>query len=342
MVLEKRSTRFGAALIIFAVLLRLAGAWGIFAQAFRQPQMQQPEQAGGVIRETTGSLAPTESSAATQPPPTQVPSTAPAPPPTEPIPVSYGFSEADGQYLHLAYASDCKYRPNLQNLLMKALEWDLSGAEPKVLIIHSHSSESYTRQAGQTYQETAMFRTLNESYNMIAVGDALAEALEAAGIGVIHDRQIHDYPSYNDAYNHTRNAIRSYLDQYPTIQVVLDLHRDAAQNPDGSQFATGAVVNGQKVAQLMLVVGSGSASNHPNWQENLSAAVKLQVLLEKLAPGITRPSILRGQRFNQDLSAGALLVEVGSAGNTLQEALGTIPVLAQALALLMHGANQTE
>lgn len=338
MLLEKRSTRFGAALIIFAVILRLIGAWEIIAQAFRQPEIGAGETPDSMIRDTTGAVHPSRETESVSP--EEVTS---APPVTAPEPEKLQFFAEDMQYVRVEYASDCKYRPDLEALLGKELDWGLSGEAPTVLIIHSHSSESYTKLAGQSYSETANYRTLNEAYNMIAVGDLLTKLLTEAGIAVVHDRQIHDYPSYTEAYNNSRSAVREYLIQYPTIQVVLDLHRDAALNPDGSQYATSAVVNGEKVAQLMLVVGSNaSGSNHPGWQENLAAAVKLQAVLEKNAPGITRQTILRAQRFNQDLSAGALIVEVGSAGNTLQEAFGAVPVLAQALVELMYGANRGE
>ena len=130
---------------------------------------------------------------------------------------------------------------------------------------------------------------------MVAVGDILAAQLEAMGIVVIHDRENHDYPSYSAAYGNSRKSVEAYLQQYPSIQVVLDLHRDAALNADGSQYATAATVGGQRSAQIMLVVGTDwLGGNHPNWQENLSLALKLQVLLEQENPGITRRTVLRG------------------------------------------------
>lgn len=333
MLTEKRSTRFGAALIIFAVLVRLLSSLtGSAVRAIRQPE----ETTGTIIRETAGPLQSRPQTQVTVPPTqTDPPETQPTVPEPEPL----LFSAADLSHIRVQYASDCSHRPNLEKLLLRKLNWDLTGDEPTVLILHTHASESYTPQPGQNYQESADYRTLNEGYNMVAVGDYLTKLLENAGISVLHDRSIHDYPSYTQAYTNSRDAVRAYLQQYPTIQVVLDLHRDAAENPDGSQYATSCTANGQKVAQLMLVVGTNASGNyHPNWQENLAAAVKLQVLLEQMAPGITRQTILRAQRFNHDLSAGAMIVEVGTAGNTLDEAMGAIPYLAEALISLMHGA----
>ena len=333
MMTEKRSTRFGAAMIIFAILLRLfSGIWAGPVRAIRQNEASEPE--GMLLRPTAGATTAPETQ-------TSIPQT--VPPDTQPQPTqppAAVFSQEDLAAVRVQYAADCSYRPDLQPLLLQPLYWDLSGSEPTVLIVHSHASESYTRQSGQDYTESADFRTLDPDYNMIAVGDYLTELLTNAGICVLHDRQIHDYPSYTAAYSNSRASVQWYLSQYPSIQVVLDLHRDAAENADGSQYATAAVVNGQQVAQLMLVVGTNASGNyHPNWKDNLATALKLQVLMEKAAPGITRQTIVRAQRFNHDLSTGALLVEVGTAGNTLQEAMGAIPVLADALAQLIRGAN---
>ena len=174
---------------------------------------------------------------------------------------------------------------------------------------------------------------------MLSIGDRVAQILEAAGISVIHDRTLHDYPSYNGSYLDAREAMESYLAQYPSIRLVLDLHRDAAEDGDG-QMDTSAQVNGAESAQVMLVVGTDEGGlEHPQWQDNLSLALKLGVQLERLYPGICRPISLRTERFNQDLSAGALLIEVGAAGNTHAEALTAAEALAQAIAALAQGAN---
>ena len=97
-------------------------------------------------------------------------------------------------------------------------------------------------------------------------------------------------------------------------------------------------MDGAASAQIMFVVGTnGTGLKHPNWKENLALALKLQVQMERIASGICRNINLRGQRFNQDKSPGALLVEVGAAGNTREEALRAVEVLAQAILDLSHG-----
>ena len=241
------------------------------------------------------------------------------------------FSAEDTSLLDIRYSSS--HRPDLEALLTTPLTWDLTGEAPAVLILHTHTTESYTKTT-EVYQETSAFRTLDERYNMLSVGDALAEALEAAGIRVIHDREIHDYPSYNGSYTHARKSIQAYLQEYPSVCLVLDLHRDASGDLN-DQFRPTVTVDGESAAQLMLVMGAG----HSGWEENLALGVKLHAQLERIAPGIMRPISLRSQRFNQDLCSGALLIEVGAAGNTHEEAIRAAQVLAQAIQALRGGTE---
>lgn len=334
--IEKRSARFGAAILIFAILTRLLG----FVSTPRaQAEGFLPHRPSGGISMGTGTI-PVTTIPTTVFQPTTIPTQPPQLPTQPPLPPAAVIAQADMDLVRFRYATDCPHQTQLQPLLLQPLVWQLAGDEPTVLILHSHASESYTRQPGQEYAETSDYRTLDLEYNMVAVGDTLAALLEAAGIGVIHDRQIHDYPSYNQAYDNSRRSVESYLEAYPSIRLVLDLHRDAALNADGSQYATSATVDGQKAAQLMLLIGSDPGSGiHPNWEENLALALKMQVVLEKENPGITRRTVLRGCTFHQELSSGMLIVEVGTAGNTLQEAKLAMQPLAAAIIALQSGAN---
>ena len=155
----------------------------------------------------------------------------------------------------------------------------------------------------------------------------------------MHDREFHDYPSYNSAYTQARKAIQANMQAHPGILLVLDLHRDAA-GEGGRQLGTHVTVAGRETAQLMTVLGVGrSGLENPRWEDNLSLALKLQLLLEAQAPGITRPLSLRPQRFNQDLAPYTLLIEVGTAGNTQEEALRATRLLADALIRLKAGTE---
>lgn len=253
-----------------------------------------------------------------------VPRFAESPPPAIPAPTEPPlpfFSDASSIELYNA----CGKHPDVDKLLAEPLDWNLRGEAPTVLILHTHTTESYTRQ-DEPYRESAAWRTLDEGYNMLSIGKRVAELLEQSGIPVIRDTDLHDYPSYNGSYTDARKSIRTVLKENKEIRLVLDLHRDASG--DGrSQMRTMASVGGKNTAQLMLVMGT----NFEGYEQNLSLALKLHALLEQRAPGIMRPLQLRASRFNQDLSPGALLIEVGAAGNTHQEALRAAEQLAQAI-----------
>lgn len=260
-------------------------------------------------------------------PESPAPSVPAASAPTEDAPTEPPRAETPEEP-EITYA--CNLRPDIPALLEEKAVLHLRQAVPTVLILHTHTTESYTKD-GEAYAESADYRTLDEAYNMVSIGAEVARKLEAGGVSVLHDRLLHDYPSYNGSYTHARKAIQKVLEENPAIQLVLDLHRDAADTPAG-QLRTAAQVQGEDSAQLMLVVGSNaSGRRHPDWERNLALALQLQSCLEACAPGITRPIVLRGQRFNQDLSPGALLVEVGAAGNTHAEAIRAADVLAEAI-----------
>ncbi len=247
-------------------------------------------------------------------------------PTEEPLP-----SFSDPEAVELYYG--CRVSPDIGELLVQPLSWDLTGEGPTVLILHTHTTESYTKN-GESYREVSQWRTLDEEYNMLKIGEHLVELLKQKGITAVQDREIHDYPSYNGSYTHARKSVEAWLTEYPTIQLVLDLHRDASGG-DSGQLRTLAEVDGERSAQLMVVLGT----NHERYEENLCLGLKLHAALEQLSPGVARPLQLRGQRFNQDLCPGMLLIEVGAAGNTQEEALRASGVLAEAVALLARGTG---
>ena len=271
--------------------------------------------------------APTTQAPAAEAPTTAAPEAASEAPP-DPGPAPFRPEEAEA----IGLRGSCSYEVDKAELLLRPLDWpDTPG--PKVLIIHSHSCESYTQSEGHTYVPDANFRTLELSCNMIAVGDALAEALGKLGIELIHDRSLNDYPSYNRSYAVAREKIAAYLEQYPSIVMVLDLHRDALEQPVRETVER----DGQTLAPLMLVVGTDEGGlRHPHWQANLSCALKLQALGNRDAPSLFKRISFRASRFNGDMSPGALIVEVGSTENTLEEACASMPYLARYVEALLR------
>lgn len=193
---------------------------------------------------------------------------------------------------------------------------------PSVLIIHTHGSEAYSPSDGDDYSPTDTYRTADTQYNMIKVGDRIEEYFRGAGIGVIHDRRLFDYPSYNGAYTRALDAINEHLEANPSIKIVLDVHRDALITPDGEPFGSTVKQDGKKCSQVLLVVGTNEGGlAHPEWKENLKFALRLEREMEVLYPGLVRNLNLRSERFNQHATPGSLIVEVGANGNTLREAL---------------------
>ena len=194
---------------------------------------------------------------------------------------------------------------------------------PQILILHTHGSEAYTPAGNETIVWSGDHRTTDTRCNVVRVGDEMAEVFGQAGISVLHDRTLYDYPDYSGAYDRSLKAIQSYLAQYPSIHFILDVHRDAIEDSQGNEYKVVSDIDGVgTAAQLTLVVGSdGSGLTHPNWMENLRLAVALQEDLLTSYPTLMRPVLLRNSRYNQHATTGSLLVEVGAAGNSPEEAV---------------------
>lgn len=324
-----RVLRTGAAAIALAVVLKIFTSVPLPTKLFNAQSVSRWViylETGRILAETVPATQ------ATEPTPTVIEKE----PPEEPRRLS--FSPSDGDLVNIRSSWDCTLTP--RELVMEPLDWDLTGDEPTVLIYHTHAMESYTPQTGEDYTEEVPFRTADLDYNMVSIGTRLAELLENAGISVLHDTTLHDAASYNGSYASSRETVEKYLAQYPSIRLVLDIHRDAAEDGSGHQVAATAETAQGDTARLMLVLGSEAGGLYnPNWQENYALAVKLQAVLEQESPGLCRELHLTDQRYNQDLSPGALLIEVGAAGNSHDEALRAMTPLAEAIAALAKGAN---
>ena len=213
------------------------------------------------------------------------------------------------------------------------------GDGPKVLIYHSHATEAYTMDGTDMYQESDYYRTLDTQQNMVRIGEEMAAVFEAAGIGVIHDDTLYDYPDYNASYGRSLEGVAALLKQYPSVELVLDVHRDALEADDGTIYkvVAGSVDN---CAQVMMVVGTDAGgASHPNWRVNLALALSIQDALGRKWATLARPTVLRPSRFNQHLSTGSILVEVGTHGNTLQEAITAARLYARTVVELMTQAQ---
>lgn len=214
--------------------------------------------------------------------------------------------------------------------------------EPQVLVFHTHATESFELYDSSTYDIRNTWRSTNNAKNMVAVGNALVKELEDAGIGVIHNNTQHDYPSYNGSYDRSAKTIQSYLDEYPSIKIALDLHRDAIQREDKLIVKPVVEINGKKAAQVMIITGSDDGTmNVPKWRENLRFAAALQDAIEQDYPQLTRPIFFCYRKYNMDKTTGSLLIEVGSNGNTLDECVYSAQLVGKSLAKLLTNDNKT-
>lgn len=213
------------------------------------------------------------------------------------------------------------------------------GKGPEILIVHTHATEAYTQSDQDLYTESDPYRTTDDGHNVLRVGDEMAAAFAQAGLNVLHDRTLHDYPNYNGAYGRSKQTVEEYLAAYPSISIVLDVHRDALVGEDETIYKAVADQNTlTDCAQVMLVVGTDqSGIEHPNWQQNLALAIALNKALNEQAPTLARPITLRSSAFNQQLSPGSLLVEVGGHGNTLSESVTAARNFAQIAAPVIKG-----
>lgn len=338
---QKQAFRVGSLSILLAILLRMvcSNALGESASVFSQPRLASfliYSETGREVNLATPTTSATTSAATTapmaepEPEPEPMPETNVLQLPTE----KAVFAEGDIQYLTTNV--ECSKNPNWEKLLTQPVNWDLTGSEPTILIIHTHGTEAFTPTAGTQYTEYGgEYRTKDERYNMISVGAELARLLQEAGLSVIHDRTAYDLNDYLDSYDNSRAAVQQHLREHPTIKMVIDLHRDSALRADGTQWASRGTVNGQSAAKVMMVVGT----NHANWETSLSIAEKLTVTMERNHDGMARDLNLRSQRFNQDLAMGALIAEIGAAGNTHEEAIRGVAVLAEAIVELAIGSE---
>lgn len=241
-------------------------------------------------------------------------------------------------YLHtgdIYIANRAQKQPDVAALASAPVNITLSDG-PQILIIHSHGSEAYTPFGTDVYEESDPYRTTNYNYNVVRVGEEIARVFRESGFEVIHDTTLYDYPSYSEAYDRSLAAAERWLNQYPSIQVVLDIHRDALAAEDGTIYKAVSSEDGEQAAQVMLVVGTDGTKKHPLWQENLTFAMRLQQQLLDDHDTLARPMVLRASRYNQHLSVGSVLVEVGTHGNTLQEAILGARLFAQSAAKVLE------
>lgn len=204
--------------------------------------------------------------------------------------------------------------------------------EPQILIMHTHATESYVPSADTPYDPSYAFRNTDTGRNMTAVGQVMADTLNSLGYNTLHDSTLHDYPSYNGSYDNSKRTVKEYLAKYPSIKIVLDVHRDAVER-DGRIINPLVTINGKEYAQIMIISGADNGyMNMPNYKENLKFASAVQNRAAKKYPGLMRPVLFDYRNYNQQLTTGSILVEIGTHGSTLQQAKNSARAFAYSLA----------
>ena len=350
-----------------ALALRVVPGGGALALLFCSPgaALALWQQAGAEPQQAKPAAAPVIELPQPTPEPTARPTTSPTPQPTEepeatPAPtvtvppgvqatapiIDRTFGQGSGQgYVTLAAGSIKNATDEPDSTLAAAAQGALpfavtpGSADPQVLILHTHATETYQTWDTPVYDPGFTARTKDTTLNMCAVGEAMTKVLNDAGITTLHDTTLHDSPSYTESYARSAQTARRYLEEYPSIKVVLDVHRDAMESGD-ARVRPLTTLDGQPTAQVMIIAGcnNGSTVQLPNWRLNLCFAAKWEERMETLYPGLTRP-VLCGYRFyNQDVCPGALLIEIGGHANTVQQAVRAGQYAAKALAALFGGS----
>ncbi len=251
------------------------------------------------------------------------------------IPMDLSLSMYGNTYIN----NSTGYTPDTKALLNKDLKKDngivplSAGNSPTVLIIHTHGTEAYSQDGAKYCDDSKEYaRSSDARQSVIAVGETVSEILNKNGIPTAHCKILHDSVQYKDSYARAEETIKKYLEEYPTIKLVIDIHRDAIIKSSGEIVRPVTEVAGEAAAQVMCVVGSDWAGDeHDAWENNLSLALKLRQELNSKYENICRPVFLKGNTYNQELTEYSLLIEVGSSGNSLNEAQRSAKLIAEAL-----------
>ena len=227
---------------------------------------------------------------------------------------------------------------DFSDLLEQGLPFHLEKTDqPQVLIYHTHATESYTSDDYGYYLKSDSSRTTDTSRNTIRVGKAIADILNSNGIVTINDETLHDAKAYTGSYDRSANTVKDYLEKYPTIKVIIDGHRDAITQNNGTKIKPTVEINGKNAAQIMILSGceSGDITNFPNWKENLRVNLQLQKQIENDYPGLARAMSFKSCKYNFDIMNGSMLIEIGSEANTLEEAIYSGELIGNALVKIL-------
>lgn len=249
------------------------------------------------------------------------------------------FGSSGEEYDNFSVKNSTDYNIDYQQLLSNELGFEITDSDsPQVLIVHTHTTESFLINDNGYYYTDYPFRSNDSSRNMVAVGDEIVKSLKSKGIPTVHATEIHD-TTYTGSYSRSEQTIYKYIEKYPDIKVILDIHRDAVGYDDErGKYKPTFTYNGKKAAQIMIMSGYDPYNSYGlgHWQENLTFALKIQQKAEELYPGMTRPLYFGDFAYNMFINNGSLLIEVGTETNTLSEAKYTGELLGNVIADVLN------
>lgn len=256
------------------------------------------------------------------------------------VPADISHADADEDSTH-ELSDEIRIQINQIKVDDKPIE--MTGDGPKILIYHSHSRESYRQDPRNPYKEAyaEAYRSNDMDYTVVKVGSVLAQYLTDRGLAVLHDKTNHEKGNYNASYTRSLETLKKRMADYESLQMFIDIHRNAyGKNSRKTPDEDVVVINGERVARLMLVVGTGEGvvggfNEKPNWKENAKLAIKLTNKLNELYPGLAKDVYYKNGRYNQHVSTNAILVEVGSNLTTLAEAERAAEYLAEAISQII-------
>ncbi len=328
----------------------------MLGQSFLDLSLKKDGTEGPAETAPTPSESETSASQSTEGPTVAATTPSPAPTPTEPtdiyaydaskipsgmlgvLPLDLSLSSYGQSYI---FDQSNAYDPDLSSLssIKVSTEGVYPSDAPLVLILHTHGTEAYTPEGlAWYYPDAELGRSNDIEKNVVSLGARLAERLSELGIPALHCEVMHDVESYSGAYDKSAETIRRYLSEYPSIQYVIDLHRDAIQRSTGEIVRPITATESGAAAQVMCVVGSGASSvGGEHWKRNLALAQRLRAALNEETPGLCRPTCLRDSAYNQQLAPYSILLELGAAGNTLADAERSVDLVAAGLARVIKG-----
>lgn len=220
-----------------------------------------------------------------------------------------------------------------KKLLQTSLDPPISRSD-KILLLHTHSSQSYSPAEKKFYTSQSEYFGADENLSVLVIGKEITNIFKKNGISIIHDSTDHECQNNQDPYASSAKTFEKQKNEN-LVNFVLDIERDLIIKKD-TMIKAIANIKGESYAQCVFIIGTDDCGlPHPNWEDNLKLAIKLQNSIESEYPGLMRPIKLVKERLNQH-QCRSLLLKIGTSANTAEEALKSAEVIAKNIAEFLN------